>query len=163
MEYVIVTGADRGLGLELCRSFLEYGFYVFAGQYMNDWPELSTLLKNYPDTLSVFPLDVSDTASVTSFVAAVERITNRIDYLINNAAIVGNSGGLSEDMDLSKQLLTFNINTLGVIRMTEYVLPLMKEGKKRLCFISSEAGSISLCHREAVSNTMSCWKHMNGM
>ena len=63
-ETVFITGADRGVGLELTRCFLQNGDRVFAGQLMARWKELDELKNEYPDTLEIIPLDVSDEASI---------------------------------------------------------------------------------------------------
>ena len=52
-----VTGADRGLGLAMCSQLLEKGWVVFSGQYMPEWPDLSALAAQYPQTLHIVPSD----------------------------------------------------------------------------------------------------------
>ena len=52
---VFVTGGDRGLGFTLCAGLLEQGWQVFAGQYMPEWPDLSTLVGQYPQALHLLP------------------------------------------------------------------------------------------------------------
>lgn len=140
MKTVFITGADRGIGFSLCRCFLQAGWKVFAGQFMKDWPELDTLKKEYDTALSLIPLDVGDLDSVTHAAALVRRETDCLDILVNCAGVFQNQGS---------QAVTFslNINTLGPMRMVEAFLPLMEQGEKRLCFFSSEAGSITLAHR----------------
>ncbi len=59
-----VTGADRGLGFALCIGLLEQGWEVFAGQYLPEWHELSSLSSKYPSRLHIVPLDVSSQESV---------------------------------------------------------------------------------------------------
>ena len=52
---VFVTGGDRGLGFALCAKLLEQGWQVFAGQYLPEWPDLSTLTGQYPKRCILFP------------------------------------------------------------------------------------------------------------
>ena len=51
MKTVLITGADRGIGYSLCECFIEGGWYVIAGQYMPEWPQLSALAEKYPEII----------------------------------------------------------------------------------------------------------------
>jgi len=145
---VVITGADRGLGLALVREFLLKDYLVFAGQYMSEWGELGELKKEYEASLCLLPLDVSEDSSVQAAVCMVKEKTDSLDMLINNAGIAGGAGDIYELGDLNKGLAMFNTNSLGPLRMVHAFLPLLERGEgKRLCFVSSEAGSIGVCHR----------------
>ena len=147
---IFVTGADRGLGLALCAGLLEGGWNVFAGQYMPDWHELSSLKEQYPRTLHPIPLDVSSMESVRSAVYAVEALSDHLDVLINNAGVNSHSTHVSirRPQDYPEMHRLYDVNSLGPLRMVEAFLPLMERGTlKRLCFISSEAGSITRAER----------------
>ena len=141
MKSVFITGADRGIGFALCRCFLKGGWLVFAGRYMEDWTELDELKKEYGESLSLVNLDVGNQKSVSEAAKTVSERVDCLDMLVNCAGIFQN--GSSEAM-----IQCLNINTLGPIRMVEAFLPLMEQGEKRLCFFSSEAGSITLAHRK---------------
>lgn len=147
--HVLVTGADRGLGRALCAGLLRQGWHVFAGQYMPDWHELSALAEEYPQTLHTIPLDVSSMESIRSAARAVETLTGHLDVLINNAGI--NSSirfTIRQPQDYAEMHLLYDVNALGPLRTVEAFLPLMESSHaKRLCFISSEAGSISRAER----------------
>jgi NAD(P)-dependent dehydrogenase (short-subunit alcohol dehydrogenase family) len=149
----LVTGADRGLGLALCAGLLEGGWRVFAGRYIPEWPELDDLATRYPERLCLLPLDVGSTESVQSAAATVAQMTHRVDLLINNAGITGGRSDLADGpedggLDYDAAHRAYNVNTLGAIRMVEAFMPLLAAGTlKRLCFVSSEAGCISLAHR----------------
>jgi NAD(P)-dependent dehydrogenase (short-subunit alcohol dehydrogenase family) len=149
---VFVTGADRGLGFALCAGLLEQGWQVFAGQYMPEWPDLSLLGDRYPQALHRIPLDVGATESATSAAQAVAAITDHVDVLINNAGVISPSNGRSirETQDYAEMRRLYNVNALGPLRMVEHLLPLLDRGSlKRLCFVSSEAGSIARAERTA--------------
>lgn len=142
MKTVFITGADRGVGLALCRTFLEHDFTVFAGQFMPEWTELSALKEEYPELLLTVPLDVGNTESVKAAAESVARRCKTLDILVNCAGIVQPEGekGLRA---------AINVNAVGALRMTECFLPLMEGGMKRLCYVSSEAGSVTLLHRDS--------------
>lgn len=140
MKTVFITGADRGIGFSLCRCFLEAGWKVFAGQFMKDWTELDSLKKEYDTQLSLIPLDVGNPESVTQAATLVGQETDCLDMLVNCAGVFQNEGKHAGAFCL-------NINTMGPLRMVNAFLPLMEQGEKRLCFFSSEAGSVTLAHR----------------
>ena len=141
METVWITGADRGVGFALCKEFLEHDWKVFAGQFMPGWKQLEELSGVYPEQLVCIPLDVGNTESVKAAAEKTAACCDRLDMLVNCAGIVGNDNreGLRG---------TLNVNVFGALRMTEFFLPLLEKGKKRLCYISSEAGCLTLLHRD---------------
>lgn len=141
MKSVFITGADRGIGLALCRCFLENGWRVFAGRFMEDWTELDALQEEYGEVISLISLDVGNQESVSRAAAAVGEKTACLDMLVNCAGIFQNGSH-------ETTLRCLNINAVGPLRMVEAFLPLMENGEKRLCFFSSEASSITLAHRD---------------
>ena len=151
-QTVFVTGADRGLGFALCTELLKQDWQVFAGQYMPEWPDLSLLAGQYPQTLHIVSLDVSSAESVRDAAQAVASGTDHLDVLINNAGIYSPTAGrtIREAQDYAEMHRLYDVNALGTLRVTEAFLPLMdRGGLKRLCFISSEAGSITRSERTA--------------
>lgn len=149
-QNIFITGADRGLGFALTKDFLERGNTVFAGQFMPEWNELEELQSKYKECLFLIPLDVSDPESVRRAYQLVAEKTDRIDMLINNAGISGSVGDITCIENMEKGLQIFKTNCLGPLSMVDIFMPLMKkeDARKRLCFVSSEAGSISVCHRQ---------------
>lgn len=149
-QIIVITGADRGLGLALTRDFLDRGDTVFAGQFMPEWTELAELKEKYQERLFLIPLDVSDTESIRQAYRLVAEQTDRVDMLINNAGISGSVGDITCVENLERGLQIFKTNCLGPLSMVNTFLPLMmkENAGKRLCFVSSEAGSISVCHRQ---------------
>lgn len=149
---VFVTGGDRGLGLGLCAGLLAQGWRVFAGQYLPHWPELAALTERYPQTLQLVPLDVGSVESVHVAAQTVGALTQHLDVLINNAGVNSPTSKLTirERQDYAEMRRLYEINTLGPLRVVEAFLPFMDRGqRKRLCFVSSEAGSIGGAGRTA--------------
>lgn len=148
-----ITGADRGLGFALCAGLLEQGWEVFAGQYMPEWYELSALVSKHPNMLHLIPLDVSSQESVHSAAQAVAEYTDHIDLLINNAGIYAPLTELQirEPQDYNEMLRVYDVNALGPLRITEAFLRFTDQSDfKRLCFVSSEAGSITSAYRKGL-------------
>ncbi len=145
----LVTGADRGLGLALTKALLEAGWVVIAGRHLT-WPELDELREDFRSSLHLVELDVSSDDSVSKAARqALERVS-QIDLLISNAAIHKSHDvqGISEDLDFDSMLQEVNVNAIGALRITNAFLPLLeKSDLKRMCFVSSEAGSIGASQR----------------
>lgn len=147
MKTVLISGADRNIGLEMTKNFLGRGWKVYAGRFREDLLWLDELKKDYPESLVIVPMDVSDDESVKAAVRMVAEQEEYLDMLVHNAA---HFGGAVDDYD--GYMIPFNINCLGAIRLVQAVLPLMQKGMQRLCFVSSEAGSVSLAHRDEPSS-----------
>lgn len=149
-QTALVTGADRGLGYALVEGLLARGRRVFAGQYMPDWPALDELAAEQGDALTVVPLDVSSQESVQAAAAAVASAVDHLDLLIGNAGISSRTmkAPIREPQDYEAMHRLFDVNALGAIRVVEALMPLLDAGiGKRLCFVSSEAGSITMAER----------------
>lgn len=147
---VLVTGADRGLGLALCAGLLEQGWTVFAGQFLPEWPELSALVAQHLGKMHILPLDVSDIESVRQAAQQAASLTSHLDLLISNAGITHPNmmRTIREEQDYDGIQQMYNVNAVGALRVMEAFLPLLDQGSlKRLCFVSSEAGSIARSYR----------------
>lgn len=147
---VLVTGADRGLGLALCAGLLKGGWHVFAGQYLPEWHELATLKSEYPETLHLISLDVSSMKTVQAATEIVQTLTDHLDVLISNAGVNSETiyPTIREPQDYGEMHRLYDVNALGALRVVEAFLSLLEQGQaKRLCFVSSEAGSIGQAER----------------
>ena len=149
VEQAFITGADRGVGFALCEQFAMRGYQVLAGQYMPEWKALEGLREKYPDQVTCIALDVGNTESVKDAVRRTADICGKVDILVNCAGII-------RDDTREGFRSTLNTNTVGTLRVTELFLPLMENGKKRLCFFSSEAGSMSMLHRTGDGDSSYC-------
>jgi NAD(P)-dependent dehydrogenase (short-subunit alcohol dehydrogenase family) len=147
--YILISGADRGLGFGVTKNLLEGGHIVFAGQFLMTCEELDNLRQDYKEQLYMIPLDVSDSESVIKAKNLILKYTDKLDMIISNAGIfekTSDQEGLSTDYDYMMNI--YNVNAIGGVRLTEVFLDLLGKSKlKRICFVSSEAGSITQAKR----------------
>jgi len=129
----IVTGASTGIGRATAEALAKAGFRVFGTS--------RRAVEDGPRGVAMLTCDVTDDAAVLAFVSTVLSRTGRIDLLVNNAGI-GLLGG-AEESSISQIQALFDVNLFGVIRMTNAVLPLMRQrGQGRIINISSVLGLI---------------------
>ncbi|MBQ6562993.1 MAG: SDR family NAD(P)-dependent oxidoreductase [Clostridia bacterium] len=155
MKYVVITGTARNIGLEMCREFLKRGWHVFAGRYEAQAPLLEELKAEWGEQLDIIPNDVTNPESIAEGVRIIREKTEVIDMLVHNAAAFGlrfSDPVLSEPVNFDPYVTPFDTNALGAMRMVQALLPLMQTGMKRLCFVSSEAGAVSVADRTEVSS-----------
>lgn len=151
-QIALVTGADRGLGYGLTAGLLDQGWTVLAGQYMPDWPDLAALATNYPEQVHIVPLDVASIESAREAARLAAALVDHVDVVINNAGVSSRAmhSPISEPQDYGEIHRLFDVNALGPLRVVEAFLPLVEAGElRRLCFVSSEAGSINRARRTA--------------
>lgn len=144
---IFITGAGKGLGFFLSDTFRAAGFRVFAG-FHGTSPELAALAAQ-SGSVHPIPLDVTQAASVSNAAHEVAERASGLDVLINNAAILPEAGrGTLETTNVEIGLQVFDVNSLGPLRVTQALLPLLRRGARRLIVnISSEAGSVADCWR----------------
>ena len=146
MPSVIITGADRGLGLSLCKEYLNRGWTVFAGKYLDDYSLLEDEAEKNKN-LHIVKLDVGRADSIAAAKEQLLRITDSLDMVISNAALMSpvRCDLYEPPMDLEAVWDFFRVNALGPMYLAEKLLPLLDKGKmKRLCFVSSEVSCIVL-------------------
>src|SRR6185369_16880550 len=120
MATAVVTGANRGIGLELCRQLAARGDAVIAA-CRRPSKELDALGVRVERDV-----DVADAASVAGF---AERLAGeRIELLINNAGVLTHE--TLQDLDFDRIRNDFEINAVGPLRVTGALLPLMSRGAK---------------------------------
>lgn len=140
---ILITGAARGLGFEMCRQLLARKATVVACPRKEGEPDLTALAGEYPERLHVVPMDVSDPDSRA---AAAERVSGRlerIDVLINNAGVYPRCGSVAGGLDEGMLRDAFHVNAVAPLKVVETFLPLLRKGKhKRLVQVTSLMGSV---------------------
>ncbi|NMH71591.1 SDR family oxidoreductase [Bacillus sp. RO2] len=139
---VIITGASGGFGKTFTKAFLEVGYHVVAT--IRDEAKKSTLLEEVTPkdagNLTFALLDVTDEESVNNFGSIVQGLDS-VDVLINNAGFA--VAGFAEELRMEEYQFQLETNLLGVMRVTNHVLPKMrKKGNGRIINISSISGLI---------------------
>lgn len=141
----LVTGANRGLGLEVCRQLAQRDYTVLLGsrQLAKGEAAAATLKRQ---GLHVLPrqLDVTDQDSIEQLRAQVQSAFGRLDVLVNNAAILYDTWQRALQADLEVVREALETNTLGAWQMCQAFVPLIRRSPHgRIVNVSSEAGSLA--------------------
>lgn len=140
----MITGANRGIGLEYVKQLLARGDEVFAMcRQPASASDLQELKSRYSDKLSIVALEITDPESVASAYATVSSQTDSLDVIVNNAAI--NTGEDTIETATKDNLLKcFEVNVVGTMLVSQRFMALLKNGNQpRLVNIGSGAGSIA--------------------
>src|SRR5207245_4340067 len=140
---VLITGATDGLGKAAALLLAERGYRVFAaGRSAEKRARLDALAKEKKLPLETLEMDVCDDSSVQRAVSSVYQQSAAIDVLINNAGLV--YVGAVEDLRMEDWRRQFETNFFGVLRVTQAVLPQMRELRKgRILMMSAVSGFLT--------------------
>jgi NAD(P)-dependent dehydrogenase (short-subunit alcohol dehydrogenase family) len=138
MSVALVTGGNRGLGLEVCRQLARGGHEVILGSRDADKGERAAA--GIDGRVRTLQLDVADPNSVERAAEAIEHL----DVLVNNAAILYDTWANAVDADLAEAHEALETNLFGVWRTTQAFLPhLRRSAHGRIVNVSSGSGSLS--------------------
>lgn len=150
----LVTGANKGIGLQIAKDLAAHGFTVLIGSRNLEKGE--TAAKSVEADASAIQLDVTNQDSISAAAARIRSELGRLDVLVNNAGIshagqpgrpleeVGKSGRPSV-ASLYEVRAVFETNVFGVIAVTQAMLPLLREAPAaRIVNVSSGSGSLTL-------------------
>jgi NAD(P)-dependent dehydrogenase (short-subunit alcohol dehydrogenase family) len=153
-DIALVTGANKGIGKEIARQLGGLGHTVVIGSRDEERGRRAAaeLTADGIDARSV-PLDVADPESVAAAVKQVESDFGRLDVLVNNAGVLLNGDGPALETPIELVRATYEVNVLGVLRVTNAFLPLLRSAPRaRIVNMSSELGSL-----ERVGDPASPW------
>lgn len=142
MPITLITGANRGLGLEFARQYADDGWQVYATcRDPDSASDLLRLADASGGNLQVMALDVTDIASIE---AAASRLEGQaIDLLLNNAGVGGPRGQTLGNIDYDAWARVLDVNTLGPMRVAEaFVDHVARSRLKLIVTLTSGMGSI---------------------
>lgn len=140
METVLITGASRGIGLELTRQFLVQGYRVIATYRGQPSEQLQSLRAN--NELDLYELEVTSESSILELVDALSN--TRLDILINNAGVIGAEDQSFESINAHEWLSTFAINSIAPLMVSRALLNCLENSANpRIITISSQMGSLN--------------------
>ena len=126
---ILITGANRGLGLEMARQLAERGTRVFATcRRPAEATALQALAEANPH-LEILPLDVADAVSRAALVTALHERCAGLDWLVHNAA-VDLPGGAFDALDEETLLAMFRVNSVAPLLLSQALLPLLRAGQE---------------------------------
>lgn len=143
MKTALITGANRGIGLEFCRQYAADGWQVLAcSRHSSD--ELAGLAARFPKQISLHALDVADHGQIERLAQRLGRETGKetIDLLINNAGIYPDSDKGFGHTDYAEWMQAFRINTMAPLKMAETFAPHLARGSI-IVTLTSKMGSIA--------------------
>jgi len=142
MATILVTGANRGLGLEFTRQYLSEGYAVIAAtRNPGAAHRLRQLERDSKGNLSLVEADVADSASVRRAASNIQ--TPAIDILINCAGVLGGDGQTIGSIDYHEWMRVLDVNVLGPMRMCEAFLDRVARSDRRLIVtMTSGMGSL---------------------
>jgi NAD(P)-dependent dehydrogenase (short-subunit alcohol dehydrogenase family) len=143
MPSALITGANRGLGLEFARQYLADGWQVYAAcRDPSSASELRRLADASGHNLRILTLDVTNPASVKA--AAVKLDGQAIDLLLNNAGIGGPRGQTIGNIDYEAWANVLDANTMGPMRVSEaFVDHVARSERKLIVTLTSGMGSLA--------------------
>ncbi len=143
MASVLVTGANRGLGLEFVRQLAARGDRIIAAcRHPGRARELNAVAFEHPGHVHVLPLDLTRTASIDELAREAAMVAESIDLLINNAGVLPEGERFGE-LDAEALELSLRTNAVGPLLLIQALADLLRRGNSaRVVNISSIVGSI---------------------
>lgn len=147
MKTVLITGANRSIGLETTKQLSEKGLFVYLGS--RDLAKGEEVVKELNQkgfqNIKAIQIDVTSDQSVLNAKNTIEKEQGKLDILINNAGILGDIPQDSSTTSVANIQSVFDTNFFGVIRVTQAFLDLLKKSDSpRISNITSGLGSLTL-------------------
>jgi NAD(P)-dependent dehydrogenase (short-subunit alcohol dehydrogenase family) len=145
LRVALVTGANRGIGFEVCRQLATEGFLVLLTARDARKAKAAADALSRAGRVEPLALDVADANSIAKAAAEVARRHGQLDILINNAGINYDTWETVENADINGMVMeTITTNLLGPWRVCQAFLPLLRKSRAgRIVNVSSESGSLA--------------------
>ena len=147
MKSVLITGANRSIGLEIVKQLSEKGLFVYLGSRDLDKGKAAVkeLNENGFENIQAIEIDVTNPDSILAAKSIVESEQGKLDILINNAGILGTNQQQASNTPIADIQTVFDTNFFGVISVTQAFLELLKKSESpRISNITSGLGSLTL-------------------
>lgn len=147
MKSVLITGANRSIGLETAKQLSEKGFFVYLGS--RDLEKGKATVKELTEkgfqNIKAIAIDVTDSASIYAARKIIDQEQGKLDILINNAGVLGVNPQTAAEVSIEDIQTVFDTNFFGVISVTQAFLDLLKKSDSpRISNITSGLGSLTL-------------------
>jgi NAD(P)-dependent dehydrogenase (short-subunit alcohol dehydrogenase family) len=144
MPVAVVTGGNRGIGKEVCRQLAMLGYHVVLGSRDYRAGELAAKeIDPTGDMVTPFQLEVDNSVQVEAMARYVRDTLGRCDVVVNNAATAPDRWAVAATTDLGPLAEALDINLFGAWRVTQALLPLLRQSPRaRVVMVSSEGGSL---------------------
>ncbi len=150
-KYSLITGANRGIGLEFVRQLLVRGGHVFAGVRNPDQAsDLQQLATEYPKTLSILALETRNADHLQVAVQRVQDLTGELNLLVNNAGILPSGESIGE-LNADQMLETLHVNSVAPTLIVQAFRGLLKAGKPAV-IVNMSSGLASLTDTTTASS-----------
>lgn len=145
MQRIFITGANRGIGLELTRQTLLRGDRVFAAtRQPENAIDLQELKATFGDQLTIIKLEVTEQVEIEAAAAHVQKEVDGLDVLINNAGVFPPSRKPGE-LEAEVMLKSLHVNAVAPIMVTQTLLGLLRKGSDtKIVNVTSQLGSLTL-------------------
>lgn len=154
MAVVLITGANRGIGLALVKAYAGRRDKVFAAiRATSDRTELDAYVAANPQWVEVIEMGVSDPADIGRARRRLEA--EPIDVLINNAGTGGPDRQSATDMDYEGLAETLDVNAIGPLRVSNAFLPNVKAAKGKIVTLSSQMGQMQSAQGDSLAYRVS--------
>lgn len=139
---VLITGANRGIGLEFVQQYAEEGCQVIACCRQPEQAKVLQQLAKNNTAISIMPLEMTDVQSLKRLAQALSL--QALDVVIANAGVMGESGVTLGNIKAENMLRVFQVNAVAQLQLIDMLLPSLQAGtQKKIVAITSKMGSIA--------------------